>query len=219
MFVARRMHRNVVTVSPAESILEARRRMRGNNIHQLPVTSGDGKLVGILSDRDIREAMLPIGLLPGSTVKEMEDILSSTPVEKVMTRKVVTATLADSLEDAVVLLHDFRVNALPVVDDKGRVVGIITRTDVLKAFVETLGVGEISSRIEVVVPDLPGALAQIVTIIKTFRVNITSVLTTGHAEGGKRAIFFRLGTLNVVPIKNAIREAGFEILDPSAFHL
>jgi acetoin utilization protein AcuB len=219
MFVVRRMQRNIVTVSPDASLYEARERMRGHNVHQLPVTEGNGKLVGILSNRDIREASIPVALLRGATEKEAEDLLRNTPVEKVMTRKVVTATMDDTLEDAVVLLHDFRVNSLPVVDGQGRVAGIISRTDVLKAFIDVLGVGEISSRLEAVVPDRPGGLAQIMTIIKGFNVNITSVLTTGAPEEGKRAIFFRVATQNVVPLKQAIREAGFQILDPSNFHL
>ena len=219
MFVVRRMQRNVVTISPNDSLFEARERMRHHSIPQLPVTGENGKLIGILSNRDIREATLPVALLRGATEKEAEDLLKETIVEKVMTRKVVTATLTDTLEDAIVLLHDFRVNSLPVLDSEGRVAGIISRADVLKAFIQVLGVGEISSRLEVVVPDVPGGLAQIVSIIKEFNVNITSVLTTGYAEERKRAIFFRVATLNVTPLKKAIEEAGFQILDPSSFHL
>jgi len=213
------MQRNVITVSPTASLFEARERMRRHNIHQLPVTGENGKLIGILSNRDIREATLPVALLRGATEKEAEDLLKDTPVEKVMTRKVVTATLADTLEDALVLLHDFRVNSLPVLDEQGRAAGIISRTDVLKAFIDVLGIGEISSRIEVVVPDRPGGLARIISIIKAFNVNIASVLTTGHAEEAKRAIFFRVATLNVAPLKEAIPDPGFQILDPSSFHL
>lgn len=219
MFVVRRMRKQVVTIHPSASLFEARGKMRVNDVHQLPVTGEDGRLVGILSNRDIRQATLPVALILGATEKEADDILRNTAVEKVMTRKVIAATLTDTLEDAIVLLHDFRINALPVVDDQGKVAGIITRTDALKAFIEALGVGEISSRLEVVVPDRPGALAAIVTIIKSFNVNIASLLTTGHSEEGKRAIFIRVATMNVLPLKQAIRDAGFEILDPSSFHL
>lgn len=215
MFVTRRMRKNVATISPSASLEEARSLMHGKNVRQLPVTDENGMLLGILSDRDIREATLPVGLLPGYA--EMEKMLSGTPVEKVMTRKVVTATVHDSLEDAIVLLHDFRIHALPVVDDTGRVAGIITRTDVLEAFIDALGVGEISSRLEVVVPDMPGVLAGIVSIIKSFHVNITSILTTGHTEEGKRAVFLRISTLNVGPIRKALQEAGYRILDPGDF--
>jgi acetoin utilization protein AcuB len=217
MFVTRRMHRNVAAIAPSASLEEARRLMRDKSVRQLPVNDENGKLVGMVSDRDIREAMLPVGLLPGSSEKEMEKILTDTPVEKVMTRKVVAAAVNDSLEDAIVLLHDFRVNALPVVDEERRVAGIITRTDVLNAFIEALGIGEISSRLEVVVPDIPGSLVGVMDIIKSFHVNITSILTTGHTEPGTRAVFFRIATLHVGPIRNAIREAGYRILGPADF--
>jgi acetoin utilization protein AcuB len=217
MFVARRMQKNPVTMPPTTSLYEAQERMRANNILQIPVTTEDGKLLGILSDRDIRAAVLPVGLIPGFTAEEAEKFLRNTPVEKAMTRKVITATLADTLEDAIVLLHNFKVNALPVVDSEAKVVGIISRTNVLETFIEALGVGEISSRLDVMVPDKPGALAQLVTIIGSFQVNITSILTTGHLEGGKRTNYLRIATLNVGPIRKAIEEAGFEILDPSKF--
>jgi acetoin utilization protein AcuB len=217
MFVTRRMQRNIVAISPSASLQDARSLMRGRNVRQLPVTAEDNKLVGVLSDRDIREAMLPVRLLPGSSEKEMEKMLASTFVEKVMTRKVITATVNDSLEDAITLLHDFRVNSLPVLDDEGRVAGIITRTDVLKAFIEALGIGEISSRLEVVVPDIPGSLVGVMTVIKSFHVNITSILTTGYTEPDKRAVFFRIATLNVGPIRKALQEAGYHILNPGDF--
>jgi acetoin utilization protein AcuB len=219
MFVARRMQKSIVTVTPSASLAEAQDLMRGHHIRQVPVTSEDGKLVGILSDRDIRGAVLPAGLVPGFSAEEAAKFLRDTPVGKVMTRKVVTATLTDTLEDAIVLLRDFNVNALPVVDAEGKVAGIITRTNVLEAFIDVLGVGEVSSRLEVVVPDRPGTLAQLVSIISSFHVNITSVLATGHVVEGKRANFFRVAALNIAPIKKAIEEAGFEILDPSQYTL
>src|SRR5512140_12939 len=219
MFVARRMKRKVVTSAPSTSIFDAQARMRARTIRQVAVGSEDGTLLGIVSDRDIRAAVLPTDLGPGFTPGEAEKFMKNTPVERVMTRKVVTATLTDTLEDAIVLLHDFRVNALPVVDVAGKIAGIITRTDVLEAFIDALGVGEISSRLEVVVPDRPGTLAQLAAIIGSFHVNITSVLSIQHMEAGKRANFFRVATLNVGPIRKAIEEAGFEILDPSEFLL
>jgi len=214
MFVARRMKKKIVTAAPSTSLIEAQRQMREHTIRQIPVVSEDGTLLGIVSDRDIRAAVLPAGLVPGFTAEAAEKFMENTPVERVMTRKVVTATLTDTLEDAIVLLHDFRVNALPVVDAAGKIAGIITRTDVLEAFIDALGVGEVSSRLEVVVPDRPGTLAQLAAIIGSFHVNITSVISTQH-EVGKRADFLRVATLNVGPIRKAIEEAGFEILDPS----
>src|SRR4030065_1098908 len=128
MFVARRMKKSIVTAAPSASLFEAQRMMREHTIPQLPVLSEDGTLLGIVSDRDIRAAVLPAGLVPGFTPGEAEKFMKNTPVERAMTRKVVTATLTDTLEEAIVLLRDFRVNALPVVDAAGKVAGVITRT-------------------------------------------------------------------------------------------
>jgi acetoin utilization protein AcuB len=211
------MQKNPVTMSPSTSLFEAQEMMRLRSIHQIPVVSEEGKLVGILSDRDIRATVLPVGMIPGFTAEEAEKFLRNTPVEKFMKRKVIVATLADTLEDAIGLLYNFKINALPVVDAEDRVVGIISRTNVLEAFIEAIGMGEVSSRLDVVVPDRPGTLAQVVGIISSFQVNITSILTTGHLGAGKRTSYFRIGTLNVGPIRKAIEEAGFEILDPSKF--
>lgn len=215
MFVARSMNKNPVTMLPAMSLFEAQELMRAKTIQQIPIVSEEGKLVGILSDRDIRAAVLPVGMIPGFTAEEAEKFLKNTPVEKVMTRNVYFATLTDTLEDAVGMLYNFKINALPVVDENNRVVGIISRTDILEAFIETIGMGKISSRIDVVVPGRTGAIAQIVGIISSFHVNITSILTLGDIEGGTMMSFFRVSTLNVGPIRKAIEEAGFEILDAS----
>ena len=217
MFVARRMQKNPVTMSPAMSLFEAQEMMRLKKIHQIPIVSEEGKLAGILSDRDIRASVLPVGLIPGFTAEEAEKFLKNMPVEKVMKRNVYVATLTDTLEDAIGMLYNFNINALPVVNDDNRVVGIISRTDILEAFIETIGMGKISSRLDVVVPERPGAIAQIVGIISSFHVNITSILTLGHIEGGTMTSFFRVATLNVGPIRKAIEEAGFEILDPSKY--
>jgi acetoin utilization protein AcuB len=126
MFVARRMQKNPVTMSPSASLFEAQEKMRMRAIHQIPVVSEDGKLVGILSDRDIRATVLPVGMIPGFTAEEAEKFLKNTPVEKFMKRKVIVATLTDTLEDAIGLLYNFKINALPVVDRDDKVVGIIS---------------------------------------------------------------------------------------------
>ncbi|MBE0602778.1 MAG: CBS domain-containing protein [Deltaproteobacteria bacterium] len=217
MFVARRMQKDPVTLPPSASLFEAQEKMRMRAIHQIPVVSEDRKLVGILSDRDIRAIVLPVGMIPGFTAEEAEKFLKNTPVEKVMKRKVIVATLADTLEDAIGLLYNYKINSLPVVDAEDKVVGIISRTNVLEAFIEVIGMDEISSRLDVVVPDKPGALAQVLSVISSFHVNVTSILTTGHLGPGKRTSYFRIGTLNVGPIRKALEEAGFEILDPSTF--
>ena len=138
-------------------------------------------------------------------------------IADVMTRNVITVRPETTLKEAAGLLARTGISGMPVVDGTGRLAGILTRGDVLRACIQAMGVGEISSRLEVLVPDRPGALADVVAIIKTFHVNIITVLTAGPAGAGMRTIYFRLSTLNVAPIRKAIEEAGFRVLDPGSF--
>lgn len=216
MRVGQRMRRNVATASPAESLHDARGTMRARNVRQLPVVDGEGRLAGILSDRDIREALLSAALAPGTGCGEAERTLRETPVEQAMTRRVVTADPADALEDAIALLHDFRFNALPVVDERGRVTGIIARTDVLGAVSEALGAGRAGSRLDVTAPDVPGVLAHAASVVAGVAVDILSVVSAGDAGEGTRAIAFRLATLNPAPVREALEASGFTVSRRSA---
>jgi len=212
MFVYRRMKKRVLTIGRNETLLEAKLKMKRHKINQLPVTEGK-KLVGIISKRDIQAATMPILLLDEKEEVKIRTLLAKTKVEKLMTKSPVVATVSDTLEDAVIMLHDYRVNSLPVLDEEGNLVGIITKTDILEAFMEALGVQEISHRLEVVVDDKPGALADVVNTIKEFKTNLISIMTTPYSEKGKRIVYIRIATLNVVPIKEALRARGITILE------
>ncbi len=212
MFVYRRMKKKVITIRGSETLLEAKLKMKRHKINQLPVTKGK-KLVGIISKRDIQAATIPILLLDETEEGKIRKLLETTKVEKLMTKSPVVATVSDTLEDAVIMLHNYRVNSLPVLDENEELVGIITKTDILEAFMEALGVHEISHRLEVVIDDKPGALADVVNIIKEFNTNLISVMTTPYSEKGKRIVYIRVATLNMVPIKEALRHKGISILE------
>ncbi len=206
------MTKNVITINKNETLMEAKSRMNRCKVNQLPVMDGE-KLVGIISKRDIQSATTPLIMLGKEHESEIREILETTPVEKIMVRNPVVAHVNDTLEDAVILMHDQRVNSLPVLDNEGKLVGIITKTDILKAFIEALGVNEVSQRLEVVVDDKPGALAEVVNIIKQFNVNLISVMTTPLREKRARVVYLRVATLNTIPIKNALKEKGIKILE------
>ena len=212
MFVHRRMKKRVITIGTTNSLLEAKLTMKHHKINQLPVTEGK-KLVGIISKRDIQGATMPLILLEELPEGKIRSLLESTMVEKLMAKEPVTAMISDTLEDAVIMIHDYRINSLPVLDEEGSLCGIITKTDILKAFMEAMGVNEISHRIEVVVNDKPGALAEVVNTIKEFNSNLISVMTTPYSEKGKRIVYIRIATLNVNPIKEALRKKGITILE------
>ncbi len=213
MFVRRRMKKDVVTISKDGTLSEAKGMMRKHGINQLPVMDAD-KIIGIISKRDIQAATMPLLLLDEMEEGKIRESLATTSVTKLMTKNPIVANVNDTLEDAVILMHDYKINSLPVLTDEGNLVGIISKTDILEAFIEALGVKEASQRMEVVVADEPGALAEVVNTIKQCNTNLISFMTTPHPSGKKRIVYLRVATINILPIKEALEKKGIEILDP-----
>jgi acetoin utilization protein AcuB len=127
-----------------------------------------------------------------------------------MTRNVITISPDISVEEAATLLHDNKIGCLPVVED-GNLVGMLTENDVMEILIEVMGMKEKGSRLEVIMEDKPGALADVTRIIKEHNVNIISVVTDVADELGKRAVVLKLKTFYFEPIKKALEAAGFPI--------
>jgi len=144
MLVNSRMTREPVSVSPDHTLARALRTAREHRVRHLPVIAG-GELVGILSDRDIRLATPSPYTADGM---DRDDFLDRTSVAEVMTREVITVGAADTVEDAAKALVRHRIGALPVVDAGNHLLGILTETDILHAFVEMLGGSGASTRLE-----------------------------------------------------------------------
>jgi acetoin utilization protein AcuB len=212
MLVKKRMTRDPVTVSPADSLADALRLTRTRRIRHLPVVSG-GEVVGIVSDRDVRLAM-------PSPLTESDDrrvaFLEQTRIADVMRGEVSTIGPHDTVEDAATLMRRRRIGALPVVDAHGRLLGIITESDVLDAFVEILGPPGQSSRIEVALPDRAGELARAMRIIGEEQgVNICSLMVPPGAAGEQRVAIVQVATIDPRQVIEALEAAGFEVGWPS----
>ncbi|HTO12222.1 MAG TPA: CBS domain-containing protein [Candidatus Binatia bacterium] len=131
-----RMSRRVTTVRPDSPLGAAARLMRDRAIRHLPVVDGSGQLVGIVTARDLRQALFaPAVQAEGADLRALLDGLT---VADVMTRGVVSVRAVASIRDAARLMYERRLGALPVVE-RGRLVGILTESDVLRAFQELLG--------------------------------------------------------------------------------
>jgi acetoin utilization protein AcuB len=140
MEIRKWMKHPVHTVKPLDSIQHARELMESHRVNQLPVVV-DGRLVGIITDRDLRDAFPSV--FDSSVFGRRKPRVTATDpktvtVEAVMTPNVITAGSGDSMADAVRLMRRQRIGALPVVE-KDRIVGIVTRSDVLDAFVDLVG--------------------------------------------------------------------------------
>jgi acetoin utilization protein AcuB len=169
MIVEQIMKRNVIQIAITTTIQEAINLMDNKRIRHLPVTNKNNELIGIVSDRDIRDARPSIF----DTDKHEEYFLN--PVSKIMITDVITAHPLDFVEDVSSIFYEHHIGCLPI-EENNKLVGIITETDLLHTLVQLMGAHQPSSQTEVQVENISGMLAEIATIIKKRNINITSVL-------------------------------------------
>ena len=204
------MTREVAVLSPKSTAAEALGLCRERRIRHLPVLEEE-RLVGIVSDRDLRSAAPALGD-PGraSALEELR-------IQDVMTREVVTAHPGDPIEEAANWMRERRIGCLPVVEG-GELVGIITSSDVMEALVYLVGAHEPGSRLEVVMPDRPGTLAGVAGVFGALGINIVSVVAgppqeaDGSPEG--RVGIFKVDSIDTREAVKFLREAGYIVRWP-----
>lgn len=212
MFISRSMTKKVVTVGAGADLAEARETMASNNIRHLPVIDEDDRLIGIVTDRDIRSAM------PSVASNQKED-LKSLRVKDIMTEDPITIPPTYTLQDALLLIQKAKVGAFPVVDDQGKLKGIISIRDLIRAFINVLGIGEPGTLLCIIVEEKVGVLKKIVDAITEENISFGSVLVARTWDEGKRAVYPYLLTQNVGPVKRKLEALGFKLLDPMEWYL
>lgn len=161
MLVGKRMTHPVITVSSDMPIVDALNMMKREHIRRLPVVK-DGKLIGIVSDKDLMNASPSEAT--SLSMWEVNYLMSKITVKDVMTKDVLTVTETDPIEKAARIMADHKIGGLPVVRG-GDVVGIITETDLFKLFIEIMGAREKGVRVTALIPNRPGTLAAIANAI------------------------------------------------------
>jgi len=195
------MTRDVVTVEPSATVADALDIIRSENIRHLPVVES-GRLVGVVTDRDLRLALSPEG---GNDGTRVEDVMSTSPV---------TTTPATPVESAAETLTELRIGCLPVLED-GELVGILTESDLLRAFVELMAGRERHSRVEILAPDRPGELARLVRVIGIDHgINITGVVVP-PPKGERALVVIHLESDEVTDLVENLRRLGYEAGAPA----
>jgi len=218
MFVSRSMTRRVATVGPEATIFEIQALMSEKRIRHVPVVEKDNKLVGIVSDRDLRSA-LPFRYFQEGIRPEEKAKLQGLRAKDIMTRKVFTISPGYTIQDALLMIQNSKVGALPVVDDDGRLRGILSVRDLLRAFINVLGIGQPGTLLCILVEEKVGQLKKIVDAITDMGVSFGSVLVARYWEEDKRAVFPYLLTQNVAHVKKRLQEMGYTLLDPMQWYL
>jgi acetoin utilization protein AcuB len=210
-YIKEKMQKNPITIGPDASFYEARAIIRDKGIRHLPVVDKHLHLVGLVTDRDIREAA-PSDATTLS-VHELHYLLGKLKVSAFMTprNKLITITRDTIIEKAVQLLHDHKIGCLPIVDGE-KLLGVITETDVLDLFIDLFGVKTPGTRITLALQDAPGILHDVLEVVKRHNVNLISVVTPSYTVDGKRIVAIRIQTLDYDKIVEELKTSGYEVL-------
>lgn len=189
MSVKHWMTNDVITVKADTSLLKCRSLMKEKNIRRVPVVDDENHVIGIISDRDVK------GASPSKAtaleVHEMQYLLAEIKAKDIMTPSPVTVKPDTTVENAAVLMVDRKIGGLPVVNDDGRLVGIITDQDIFKVLIDITGARLGGLYVALEVDDKPGAMRPVFDTLREQGARISSVLSRTPETGGKRQVFIR----------------------------
>lgn len=208
MIIEQIMKRNVITLTADAPIKEAMLLIELHKIRHIPIVDDNHHMIGIISDRDIRDVSPSIF----HSTEHLEDFLK--PVSTIMKKNIITAHPLDFVEEVSTLFYEHHIGSLPIVEDE-KLVGIITETDILHTLVELMGAHQPSSHIEIKVENITGKLADIAAIFKEWNVNITSVLVYPYENPAYKILVFRVQTMDPRRIIKVIQEKGYDVIWPS----
>ena len=206
-----RIKEEVVTISPDATFYEARAIIRDKGIRHLPVVDKNGHVVGLLTDRDIREA----GPSDATTLsmQELHYLLGKLKVSAFMTPKdkLITITPDTLIEEAVQLMADHKIGCLPILEG-GKLYGIFTETDALNHFVDVFGLKQKGTRLTLAIEDRPGAMLGVLEVFKKYDVNVISIVSPSFMVEGKRIAAIRIRTEDYEAIVKELEKAGYPVL-------
>lgn len=201
-----------VTITDDTSMMKAIHLMKQNRFRRLPVMH-DGKLVGIVTDRDLKEAS------PSKAttldVHELYYLLAELQVKDIMTRDPITVRPDDTVEHAAQLMLENTISGLPVVDETGQLRGILTQSDVFRAFMHITGIQQGGVQFALRLEDRPGLIKEVVDLLRAQGARFVSLLTSYASSGeGFRDVYIRVKNLSSEAVKAAKEELAkrFEIL-------
>ena len=212
MFVRNHMVSPPVTVAPDMPFQDVLKLMQDNQLRRLPVVDNNGRLIGIIAERDLLYASpSPATSL---SVWELTYILSKIKVEELMTKKVITTTADTPIEDAARLMVEKNVGGLPVVDDENRPVGMISDRDIFITLVELLSGGQSGLRLTLEVPNAKGVLARLSNAIFELDGNIASVGTFPIVEKSDwSGVVLKVEGVSRNQLVNTLEELGDHVID------
>ena len=209
MKVRDRMSENVLTIGMDTTVTEAFSLMRDNNIRRLPVLVKE-KVVGIITLSDLNQASPSMATT--LSVHEINYLLAKTKIKDVFPKaqELVTIEPENYIETAAKRMRSHRVSGLPVIEN-GKLVGIVTETDIFDAFIDILGVKKTHSRIDLYIEDKRGTVAAIAGIISARGKNILNTVAYFDEKKDKYKMIIRISELDCEDVVKDLKSAGYEV--------
>ena len=210
MIVEEIMQTKIITSLPEDSIKTAHQLMLQHHFRHLPIVNRDFQLIGIVSDRNIRDAA------PSILIDSIEQKhLLEKPVSTIMTTDIITGHPLDFVEEIGAIFYEHKIGCLPIVNH-GKLVGIITETDLLHTLIQLTGANQPGSQIEIVVPNRAGVLGEVTAIFRNRKANILSVLLYPDKRNDEnKIIVIRVQTMNPIRLIQEIEKSGYQVLWPN----
>lgn len=207
MFVEQCMTADPVTITSVTTIADAVEILRNHKFRRLPVVDG-GKLVGIVTDRDLRT--VSPSQATTLSVHELNYLLAKLQVKEIMQRNVLTIASDAAIEEAALLMYNHKIGGLVVSDATGGAIGIITETDIFKTFVDMMGLADGKTRLTIDLNDRIGALHEITAVFAGMNINISSMVTYPLPEGRKELII-RSDEGDIEELKRRLAAKGYPV--------
>jgi acetoin utilization protein AcuB len=209
MFVGERMSRPVISVAPETPVHDALAMFKKDHIRRAPVIK-DGKLLGIVTENDLRNASPS----PATTLSvwEMNYLISKVTVKQVMSKKVKTIDVDTPIEEAARIMTDSSIGGMPVTRD-GKIVGIITETDLFKIFLELMGAREKGVRVSALVEDKPGQLAKVSKAITEAGGNFIAFGMFSGPDTSTKLLTFKVARMKKDEVKKVLDNVVKKFMD------
>ncbi|MBS4176004.1 acetoin utilization AcuB family protein [Lederbergia citrea] len=209
MIVEQIMTKDVITLTQDDSIKSAHQLMREHTIRHLPLINQKDEIIGLVTERDIKDAT------PASWDDGRLQEIMKMPLSSIMKTNLITGHPLDFVEEVAVLFYDHKIGCLPIIN-RGKLVGIITGTDLLHTMVELTGANKPGSQIEIQVENRPGILYEVTGIFCKQNINVHSVLVYPDPDNEKyKILVFRVATMNPIKVIDQLKKEGLHVQWPN----
>jgi len=199
------MTTDVITIDEDVSMMKASIIMKEKKIRCLPVVNKKGELVGIVSDRDLKDAAP--SKAPPLDVYELNYLISSIKIKDLMITNLAYVRPDETVEFAAILMLENKISSLPVINNKGALIGIVTQTDIFKVLINIAGVYTGGIQFAFSLEDRPGSIREAADVIGSYGGRIVSILSTREtAEEGRLNVYIRSSPLPEEKLRDLVKE-------------